>query len=284
MRPPMRTNDVYELQPGEEIASELLVRIGAELELFAAVLASVTPDASGEIARFVGSGTLVKANGSGYVLTAGHVWTAIDKSARVAIHLGRNDIGVSFKKDLISPTVLGSEPFDRQPWGPDLALLRLPDHVRQQLELRGLKAFYDLDRHRETLSTDRTLPCHGAWVVVGCPAFASLVTEGAPLNLSGYALFGFGATHHEEGEFDYVDLRVNPPPDEGVPDSLKGMSGAGLWWTPLTKNAQSGQITWDGTRQLEGVAFREEFSPRRSIRCHWRRSVYALASDAVAGK
>jgi hypothetical protein len=139
-----------------------------------------------------------------------------------------------------------------------------------------------MNQVREELVAADTSPRPGAWVIMGCPEETSAKTTGDPLDISGFAFFGFQTEVHDVAGFDLVDVRVSPPMEAGVPTSLRGVSGGGLWWTPLTKNGRTGEITWDDTRRLEGVAFREELGDRRVVRCHWRNSLYQIAMKDLA--
>jgi len=116
------------------------------------------------------------------------------------------------------------------PWGPDLALVALPDLDASNLEARD-KAFYDLTRRRsDALAT--TAARTGLWGVLGAPAEFLKEVGREP----GVAHFDAGLILIASakvgtltgGNFDYVELPLTPKEAEDFPDEYGGMSGAGL--------------------------------------------------------
>jgi len=89
----------------------------------------------------LGMGTLVATGGRRYLLTAAHVWTAIN-DRDLYLGLRHDKVALCVPWSALSATTHKptSDPMD----GPDLAFLCLPDVHASQMALD--KAFYDLDR------------------------------------------------------------------------------------------------------------------------------------------
>src|SRR5258708_19615082 len=90
--------------------------------------------------RYAGTATCVAAGGASHLLTAAHVWQAV-RGHSLALSLESERLLVEIPKRIVEPRLLadgvGSE------WGPDLALLRLPDLYARDIGIT--KAFYNLD-------------------------------------------------------------------------------------------------------------------------------------------
>lgn len=222
-----------------------------------------------------GTATCITVGGFPHLLTAAHVWNSL-RGGRCALSLDADRLLTPIWHDLVQPTVLlGEGPAE---WGPDLALVRLPDVVAS--DIRVVKAFYNLDRHMP----DYDLPAQydsGLWAVIGVPAEQSTFGETeAVLRLTVFASWIDGAMTRDG--FDYVDLAYDREGRPEIPTSFGGISGSGLWQVPLVKSTSTGAISWSEVH-LEGVAFYQKPAARRQgvIRCHGRESVFLVAQAAT---
>jgi hypothetical protein len=215
-----------------------------------------------------GTATCVTGSGKHYLLTAAHVWREL-RGDRFALALEAEHPLIPIYKDLVEPTVF--EPTGQPEWGPDLALIKLPDI--DSANIRRVKAFYNLDKRKP--ESDKPVGYDkGLWGVIGVPAELSTFGEDeAELKIRLFASVVESA--HKRGDFDYVDLGFYHQGRSDLPHSYGGLSGSGLWQAPITKS-DSGVVSWNGEARLEGVAFYQKFSNENEgvIRCHGRTSIY----------
>jgi len=255
-----------------EIPQDVLAEVRERLWTYTASVFAV----DGALPLYRGTATCVAASGKAYLLTAAHVWRELG-GERFALSLEADRLLIPIHKDHVEPTVLG--PTGPPEWGPDLALIKLPDIVA--VDIRQVKAFYNLDKRRpkpgEQARYDK-----GLWAVIGAPAEQSTFGETeALLKISVFASVVVSA--RQRAGFDYVDLGFYHQGRPDLPQSYGGVSGSGLWQAPLTRSV-SGAISWTGEARLEGVAFYQKFTEEEEgvIRCHGRTSVYEQALRRVA--
>lgn len=97
----------------------------------------------------LGSGTLVRVGRARGIITAAHVWEAMECHDRVGFYLNstrRSEIqsALALTSDLVT-TIVEAKPRDEA--GPDLAFIKLPDRTASLLEMHGV--FLNVDRHRD---------------------------------------------------------------------------------------------------------------------------------------
>lgn len=246
--------------------------------------ASLFRSDGGQPMIYSGSGTFVRWGEKCCLLTAAHVWEALRESDRVSLGIGRGEF-VTIRRAYLaclhsSPRIGGKW----GPWGPDLALIDLPEVDARALEARG-KVFYNLSRRRsaalETPASDVAI-----WAVVGAPGeFVTVVGREPDLGLThftvGVTLISSlkAATKTHDG-FDYVELPLTPKSMEGFPKEYGGISGAGLWRLGEA-DAAARTVTWTDAVSLEGVAFYHRRTAPEIVRCHGRRSIYRNLLDTV---
>lgn len=221
--------------------------------------------------RYVGTATCVAAGGACHLLTAAHVWQAV-RGDSFALSLESERLLVEIPRRIIEPRLLadgvGSE------WGPDLALLRLPDLYARDIGLT--KVFYNLDLRRAESVQGPPRNDVGLWAVIGAPGEQS--TFGPHEAVLRTTVFASGVvTASERGDWDYLDLSFDHQGRPELPESYGGLSGSGLWQMLVNKSASTGQVSWDGAARLEGVAFYQTAKHRGFIRCHGRKSIYVHA-------
>jgi hypothetical protein len=177
------------------------------------------------------SGILVQIGGRHFVLTAGHCGSELDKYAELGLclYLGDqpgNKHHFAFAK--------GAPPFvihdnEHVQWGPDLALVPIPETRVGAITGYSLNAFYNLEKHRRAMVTARADLRGGFWAFVGVPALTSELGGCNPkfdLNLNWGLASNLRA--RKKGQFDYIDFRI-PETATTLPKHLQGMSGGGLW-------------------------------------------------------
>ena len=222
----------------------------------------------GERPAYRGTATCVCTGGARCLLTAAHVWRALPGD-RFAVGLDEGRLLIPIQRHFVNTRVLSGNGPDE--WGPDLALIRLPDLIAS--DLRQRKAFYDLDRKRPE---PRVAADEGnLWTLIGAPEEQSTFGPGeAVLRLTLFDSWIRPESCEREG-FDYVDVTFDHLRRQSLPHSYGGISGSGLWRIP-TARPSDGLISWTHAVRLEGVAFFQKPIPTQQhiIRCHGRKSIY----------
>jgi hypothetical protein len=228
--------------------------------------------------EYCGSATLVSTGGKRCLLTAEHVWKLIQNTGET-VFLSRDQkvsasrdrtIAIEDRKYIGSPRYITTRTSDR--WGPDLALLEIPDLHADLMQDR--KAFYDLDRRRKAALSAKADQNTGLWAMLG--SAADHFRPGPDgLEMQAYAIGSKITDAHEREGFDYLDLRIDRRQHPDQPATYRGFSGAGLWRCSL-KRSPTGKIECNEIA-LEGVAFYEDRQVPGFIRCHGRASIYGRA-------
>lgn len=246
----------------------LAARIVREIGNFTVALFGVFESTGGDQLRLAGTGTLVEAAGSYWILTAAHVWEEIlQKSSRVGISLKENvDHRFLLDTKAITPvgpqwSGLGGE------WGPDITLLRIPREYAGTIS--AYQSFYNLERERRMSLDVKSLEIH---VLMGTPAESGQYTETqASVEITGH-FNGGEVRHHVRDGFDYFDLDVDLSLP-GVPQNFGGVSGGGLWKVRIYCPPSSDEIAT--LHVLDGVAFYQTgvVGGHRTIRCHGNETI-----------
>jgi hypothetical protein len=233
--------------------------------------------------EYCGSGTFVRAGGRSCLLTAAHVWRRVRRRECVLLGI---DHSVSATKD--HPLAIETRFTDvrylsaespSEEWGPDLALITLPDLHADFA--RNNKAFYDLDRRRGEAITSTVDHTTGLWAMVGAPSeHCGFVND--EFVMQTYVLGSTIANWTVREDFDYLDFAIKRKGRPKLVESYGGYSGAGLWRCGLQRMA-SGKVECT-QYALEGVAFfqgpEQDADEDTFIRCHGRASIYRHALSA----
>jgi hypothetical protein len=142
--------------PLAEIPQDVLDEVRERLWTYAASVFAV----DGARPLYRGTATCVAASGKDYLLTAAHVWREL-RGERFALSLEADRLLISIHKDHVEPTILG--PTGPPEWGPDLALIELPDILAA--DIRQVKAFYNLDK-RKPKPGEQAGYERGLWAVI----------------------------------------------------------------------------------------------------------------------
>lgn len=229
--------------------------------------------------RLVGSGTLVDIDGRGFILTAGHVWNAVNTADTLHISLVGRQVRLKISvRDIVAKMIW--KPSGPEEWGPDLALLEIP--AENVGHFRAYKTFLNFEKQRsEYLRTPPRFET-SLWAVYGAVEQFSNVSvdperRSLDAELVARAFIGGIVDRHSIDGYDYCDAGVETSLP-GVPTSFGGVSGGGLWEVSLSVSG-SGKWSWDGKRRLRGVAFWQSpiESHKRVVRCHGPRSIYESA-------
>lgn len=222
----------------------------------------------------LGSGTLVRVGRARGIITAAHVWEAMECHDRVGFYLNstrRSEIqsALALTSDLVT-TIVEAKPRDEA--GPDLAFIKLPDRTASLLEMHGV--FLNVDRHRDivdeqTKTDDAT---HDAVVGMIAEWEPSVTMRGEARVVRLNALTNVGvAWDLEDGREGCDRLRFTPMPEQGfmLPNSYGGVSGGGLFRVFVNEESES-------RVSLFGLAYWETMKDGKAdeIICHGPQSIY----------
>ena len=192
-----------------EIPQDVLEEVCEKLWTYTAPLFAV----DGAKPLYRGTATCVAASGKYYLLSAAHVWREL-RGDRFALALEADHPLIPIYKDFVEATIF--EPGGPPEWGPDLALIKLPDI--DSANIRRVKAFYNLDK-RKPESGGRAGYDKGLWGVIGVPAELSIFGETeAELKIRLFASEVVSA--HERGRLRLRRSRVLPSRPVGPPEVI----------------------------------------------------------------
>jgi hypothetical protein len=226
---------------------------------------------------FTGSGSLVTFGGMHYILTAGHVVSALKKYGCDALgfNISRSTIGFRIEVNALNNCFI----WNKSPGGngPDLGLIPLPpDRLGW---FKSMKIFWNIDLKSDE-AINRECSDDFIWAASGAPFekatqkyntrnYKTILTQHMGPWLANRIL------RHESDDFDYIDMLFEGKPDPGWPNDFSGLSGGGLWHVILYKDPKTNSINLKYLL-LSGVAFYQIYrSPQLTIiRCHAEKSTY----------
>lgn len=237
----------------------------------------------------LGSGTLVTAHGHPGVLTAFHVAEELQaRGEAFGINVSEQVHQFIWELDWVEIIPIGKPSDRRRPeLGPDLAFLRLLEPQRLGT-LRSKKSFYRLDGR--SFDQWRKYPFqHMPWWIAGSPAeFSTSIGEpGTAQHILSASHFHAEATFEsleERGDFDFVRLEVTAGA-HSFPANYGGVSGGGIWLTPLALDPDTGPTTIRKEPPfLVGTAFVQsaEDGHKRHIIGHGPKSLYSIVPQVLA--
>jgi hypothetical protein len=169
--------------------------------------------------------------------------------------------------------------------GPDLALLEIPQAFMPRILAH--KSALNLSSQRDRFLA-KSFPEDALWAVTGISEALSDVRSLPDQSLfeaivRGRAFFGGIDQAHELHGWDYLDVGADISL-EGVPNTFGGVSGGGLWQVQLAIS-ETGQLSWNGERRFNGVAFWQSSvqGDRRVIRCHGPKGLFTKAWTQLSG-
>ena len=234
-----------------------------------AMLAVANPELSAHPLRLVGTGTLVIVNDVHYILTAAHVWKAVqERGSMLGLTLSE---GKDHEFLIPNANIVASGPkYDPASvaWGPDIVFLRIPPE--RLGTLKAHKNFYNLSIQRP----GGPLDCIKTNAVIGTPGeMAEQWPRYAVLQVTAFFLETV-PNRITRGNFDYLEYTVdmNFP---GVPSTFGGVSGGGLWEISFYFCEKTQKI--ETIERLIGVAYVETalVQGHREIRFHGYKSIRA---------
>jgi len=248
-------------------SSELRETIGRSIAGYAVAMLGVFDEGGAEVLRLCGSGTLVRVADRHFILTAAHVWEALQASRQFGITV-RENLDHRFLMETQSiPAFTAEKPANWGEWGPDLAYLLLPQGYIGPIQAHQC-CFYNLTEQRQCGPDCDHIE---TWMLLGAPvALGNFTRMHANFYMVGH--LSRIVEHHQRGGFDYIDLQADMAlPD--VPQDFRGVSGGGLWSVRIWVSSSEDKIEW--LPSLQGVAFYQlaPIEGRRTIRCHGIESI-----------
>jgi len=220
--------------------------------------------------RPVGSGSLVTFDLRHFILTATHVWAALQRESTIYYSaIAERSHGAGLHKDSLTPYSLDDNiKVNPKPFDADVTLLEL--HVADCRNMGARLSFFPLEREeREPI---------GDCVIIGSPGVLAQKdpTETNTLSMELRAIFL--AELIEEGERDGLDfLKALPCQDPISPiQDYRGLSGGGLWsvhYYPENAADKRYEVF------LIGVNF---YQDDKQIRCLGRKAIKRLVQKVRA--
>lgn len=241
--------------------------------------------------QHVGGGTFARINGRPGILTAGHVWDAIDREREqypllhllVARDTHRYTVPVSH---LVTHLRLKRHSDD---WGPDLQFIEVPPLVAARIAVA--KSFVEISAR-----ADRWLKVaqqtDGFVFVAGFPAEETVTTPSGDPTEPNVELRGGLITAVDRavknGDFDYLETTADYGSAMALPTTFGGVSGAGLWRFFLEQGEDGSDMATarlSSDFALAGVAFYEERSSdsKMTLRYHGPESIFRILPRLVPG-
>jgi hypothetical protein len=236
-----------------------------------------------DLARFIGSGSVVKVQDQHGIMTAHHVLEELYYPCDLGLILveGEHHTSIPVENlDLVEiavPGIPGS--------GPDLAYIGLPSE--RIVGIGMFKQFYDLEHDRDELLNSPPDPRLGVWFVNGIPKEFTKYEPSAggfDAALSFRGLCGAGGANRifEEIGFDYIEVLVEYEEENELPKSFGGISGGGLWYVPVVIEdgvPKAARYLLAGTPISETA---EIVDGKRTILCHGWKSIYDICYDTIS--
>lgn len=246
---------------------------------YTTALIKITRDKDGkEVVTHLGSGTFVVLESHYGILTALHVAELIENDCEIGLTIDTVTHRFTIHSQALNVLKLTKRALESL--GPDLAFIKLPNNLIGNI--KRTMHFFNLSKHREQLLENPPEINMGWWIACGTPGLGT--REEGPsrgyLRSSAYEHFACEAIIAEpfhNGSFDYVDMPIDYTLYHNTPVSLSGMSGGGLWQVLFSVNDEG--VPKLTSLLLSGVIFyqTELIENKRSLRSHFRQSVYEFA-------
>jgi hypothetical protein len=260
-----------------ELPDTLTERVHREVRYFGVSLIATTIE--DDRRAIPCAGTLVMINGVPGVLTARHVWEAIQSLGVLGVMLNDRTLRVSTNTiHVVSPGYSSALPDDKSARVPDIAFLALTHEHRSTIEARG-RTFYDITRRRNSPAL-ATSPDDGFCVATG--TLEQLTDRESRKVCSFNYATGVDRLITQDGwDFLYVHLNVEENPTLPV-STFGGMSGGGVWRARYGVNPDKEFSLID--LSLIGVTFLETAEPGRQLVAHGPHSIYDRIVDQVTAE
>jgi hypothetical protein len=232
-----------------------------------------------------GSGIFVRAYGYAGILTAHHVARLIHRCSSFNLVVQSHKHEMTIESSSVQHIVIGDSTGNPQPeHGPDLSFVCISD-VNTLAILDSIKSFYFLEN--KDLSFFDGDFAKMVWALSGSPKESwtamGFAHDGQPITkVSNLVLTAAAKSYEERNGFDYLKFSLHTAVDN-YPDEFGGMSGGGMWLTPLEITGEDLKSVAPAAPILAGVTFyqSEPLNGRRIITGHGQRSIYGRTMDVL---
>ncbi len=243
----------------------------------------------------IGSGTFVKCGDRFGILTAYHVPYNATKEFnfmpnspdKLGLSILNSPHAFYIEMQYLKPCYIEVSVEDKY-GGPDMVFLEILD--KDKLELIKINRSFCNVPFEDGVSTIKTCLSNSAslWAIAGLPQRE--IQEVQPnnhfncvLGLELQVYFTGIETPFESKGFDYVELIANYDSKDPLPDCFKGISGGGLWKTPMSVVEKDLDSIEFGEPILCGLQFCQTplKSNCRRLRCHGCKSINSLFTKVL---
>jgi len=265
-----------------EITDELKDRIGKHIWNYTLGIIRIENDPKGVDIHLIGSGVLVKVGGILGILTAHHVMEVLPTEGKIGlVFQGRTEqrtIDVKY----LNPVKVGRETNNKS--GPDLAILIISSH-RASI-FTSVMSFYNLERNRDELLSDKIDIKLGSWVSQGFVDERTSCRYDTPRarvekKFCMFASFGHAESYVIRNSHDYLLFPIDTNAEEDLPINYGGISGSGLWQVTL-KEIGSDEVIKDQVL-LRGMSYYQDplINGISALRCHAHKSLYKVVYNKM---
>lgn len=238
----------------------------------------------------LGSGTFVVRNGMYGILTAHHCLHECSPEIRIG-EQGRDTLLLALTRErclLIDPIEMKEHQLaipDSAELGPDLTFIEI--FPGQYLDfLKAIVSFWNLDQKHQDLARSLSAP-KSLIVEAGFPQGNYRTNVAGSVIYHEVKFLGFvgsleGGDISERGKWDYINSTLHYRASEEIPETLKGVSGGGIWAVKLL--LLTNRSEWKIEKYcLVGVAFYESetVGNRKDVRGHFARTIYQSAWEKL---
>jgi hypothetical protein len=273
-------NRKYKEFLSSELPDYLIENISNALRNYSTALIRLfTKDGKRAEQELMGSGTFVTIGNVSGILTAHHVAQKFSPDNQLGLALIEREHYVSIPWQYIRNIEVAIPINDE--YGPDLSFLALPGRYLENI--KTYKSFYPLNPPQD--STQINPGKQDLWFIYG--TIGEWTTEELSstgfMDVKGYQGFGgmtFLENVYQKGTYDYMEIKASFG-SENTPRSFGGMSGGGLWRTPILIN-DAGIFSAKDYFLVGMIFYQTELKDgARYLRCHGPNSLYQVVCKEV---
>lgn len=237
------------------------------------------------------SGTFVKCGSRFGILTAYHAIESFNFTPNSTDQLGiataEYPHALLIEMQYLNPHYIEFRSPDKY-GGPDMVFLEILDQSKL-FWIKENKSFWDIpSEHGVSTIKECYSNSDSLWAIAGLPQSAKQEEQpeggfdcviGLPVQVYFSGIEG----GFEAGGFDYIELKANYESKDPMADSFVGVSGGGLWRTPMSIDRKDLKALKFGEPVLSGLQFLQtplEGNSRR-LRCHGYKSVNLLFTTVL---
>jgi len=266
----------------KDLPSQIQQEIKEEIKPYTVGLIGLKVENGAPRVQLLGSGTLIHNEERYGILTANHVVKRVKKYEKIGLNLVEYAHKYTIDVKILKLITVGASADNTL--RPDIAVIEIP--VNKVAEIKAKKSFWNLKKFRQQIISQPVQSDKGVWALAGSPdeRTTQVYTNKHFAETKVFCmLVGFVGVGKEwsDESFDYIEALVSYKDNGGVPSDFGGVSGGGLWQTPLRKNQEERIVAERPI--LSGVAYYQTdvVDEERSIYCHGRNSIYSKVYEKL---